>query len=256
MMRTLILLSATAFETRGIVALLNASQWRHNVADFPTQRKQVLMYAKNASCVAVCHTGIGNVMIDETIAMLFELFPRPMGIVHVGFAGAVSPSLAVGSIVYPSYVYEERSQERLPLLFDSECIPRGANMGDMMTVCAPCDINEKRAIAVQQPRVVAVDMEAFHVVHACRSRYIPIAICKTISDKASSRLPRRNVVPVWLSMRTTIAKKIEQSLEQRYSFWDIGRGYQLYRNCVCAGETLTTTLVSYIQQWSKEEALC
>lgn len=252
MMRTLILLAATAFETSGIVAVLDASRWRRTVATFPDQRRQVLMYAKNTSCVAVCHTGIGSMAIDETITLLFELFPRPMGIVHMGFAGAVTSSLSVGSVVYPSYAYDERSHERLPLLFDYDCIPRNACAGDIMTVYGPCDAKEKRSIAAQQPGITAVDMESFHIVRACRSRYIPVAICKTISDDVSFQLPRRNAVPVWLSTHATVAKKIEKSFDSNLSLLDMLRAYRLYRNCVHAGEKLTQTLIPYIHQWSQE----
>lgn len=113
--------------------------------------------------VAVVHTGMGaaaaRAAVDRALAEL-----RPAFVIGSGFAGALDPALAVGTLVT-------------------------CGVARLVSVSAPLDTPEAKARLRATTGADAVDMETAAISAACTAAHTPLLVLRVISDAADEALP-------------------------------------------------------------------
>jgi adenosylhomocysteine nucleosidase len=104
---------------------------------------------------------------------------RPELIVSVGFAGAVDPTLNVGSLVTPRTVIDARS---------GTTFSTARGDGVLVSAVRIADTAEK-ALLRQRYGALAVDMEAAAVAEKALHYGVPFCAVKSVSDTANATLP-------------------------------------------------------------------
>lgn len=108
---------------------------------------------------------------------------RPRLIIHAGFAGALSPALAVGDVVRPTRVRLE-SGEEVPV--------EGGDLGSLLTIDRVATVDDKRRLRAATG-CDAVDMESFAVARRAAELGVPLRLVRVISDAAGFALPPESV---------------------------------------------------------------
>ena len=128
--------------------------------------------------LSVTCAGIGYQAAARVADAAIQQF-RPELIISVGLAGALDPTLDVGSLVTPRTVIDARSG----VTFSTE---RGE--GVLVSAIRIADTAEKAALR-QRYGALAVDMEAAAVAERALHYGIPFCAVKSVSDTASTTLP-------------------------------------------------------------------
>jgi adenosylhomocysteine nucleosidase len=132
---------------------------------------------ENGTAAAICG-GIGaNNARRATEAVIREV--NPTLVISVGFAGALEPSLEVGSVLQPSAVINVVDGVRTEI-----------GSGERILVSSPSVAGkEQKARLAKTYGASAVDMEAGAVAQGAQARGIEFAALKAISDGADFDLP-------------------------------------------------------------------
>jgi len=144
--------------------------------------------------IVLSHTGTGmgraragveGLLDHESVDVLF----------FVGVAGALDPTLEVGSVLVPDAVQHEQGE--VAPAPDEGWRDRTAEMADvpgstLVTVDRVITRPEEKATlwnALDQSRPAAIDMETYSVAQAAAENGVPYVSLRVISDEASERLP-------------------------------------------------------------------
>jgi adenosylhomocysteine nucleosidase len=127
---------------------------------------------------AVVCGGIGEEAARRAAEAVFALY-APDTILSVGFAGALDPSLKVGTLFTPSRVVNAR---------DSSVSETGTGSGTLVSFASIATADQKGKLASAYG-AQAVDMEAAAVARAAQSRGVRFECAKAISDDQSFDLP-------------------------------------------------------------------
>jgi adenosylhomocysteine nucleosidase len=118
-------------------------------------------------------------------AMNWVVDGSPHLVIAAGFAGALDPSLSVGSVVVGSEVIESEDQSwrtAIPAELGDHVCGRILTSESLVTRAA-----KKRSL-FRETRAIAVDMESAAIAEACQAKRIPCAVVRAISDTAATDL--------------------------------------------------------------------
>lgn len=144
-------------------------------------------------------TGLGCRRALEVLEALLEEKPIS-AILHIGFAGALDPTLRAGQVVQVGRLINTRGQildlARHGLVVPKPLVPPDSavqqeNPSDLAMISVDYLVatpQAKRQLR-QQTGAALVDMESFAVVRSAMERNIPIAVIRAVSDTAKTAVP-------------------------------------------------------------------
>lgn len=145
--------------------------------------------------VTLLETGVGPQNADRTLRAAFDKCPIT-GIIHVGFAGALSQVLQLGDVVIGKDVSGNDAKSTawfasagLSRLFDGDIRAHAGSIVTHDRILASA--GEKRAAAAQHAgnTIACVDMESAPVAAICEERRIPYIGLRAITDTLDEELP-------------------------------------------------------------------
>jgi adenosylhomocysteine nucleosidase len=144
-------------------------------------------------CLIMAATGDGTPRAESRARQLADHF-RPTGLLGIGMAGALSPSLSPLDLVASARV--RNGSDALPppdsLLLTIAC-SAGALPGTLLTVSAPlASASQKRALAesaMAPGEIAAVDMDSAGWARGAASAGVPFVVVRAISDAIDDELP-------------------------------------------------------------------
>ncbi|MEW5804018.1 MAG: hypothetical protein AB1847_18130 [bacterium] len=147
--------------------------------------------------VQVIKTGVGKEKAKKTLNKALLRCDRDCFVINIGLAGALNPSLEVGSIVAARKVCEvadDGGARYLSLMTDAPLMNglsaiESFSLGTLLTVSQAANREKKRSLRQQYPEALAVDMESFHIAELCQERHIPVMILRAVSDELSFQVP-------------------------------------------------------------------
>ena len=138
------------------------------------------MMAESDRAIAVC-AGMGREAVTRSMALAETRGTLSM-MISVGYAGALRPGIASGSLHWPAIVIDAQTEER----FDCD---RGS--GTLLTVDSIVDAEEKMRYTSRWSADL-VDMEAATVARWAQARHLPFRTLRAVSDEAGEKLPALN----------------------------------------------------------------
>jgi len=119
---------------------------------------------------------------------------HPRAVIHIGFAGALTPSLRAGDIVVARAVRfaNESFDASQSSLFQIATQIQGAHIGTAITldeIIGEAAAKQKLAATLSGDEIGWVDMESAAVARVCREMNIPFLIVRAISDELTEDLP-------------------------------------------------------------------
>jgi adenosylhomocysteine nucleosidase len=164
----------------GIVAALEREvrplikQWR------PVEREhdgRKYKFFENDRAVLVC-SGIGPQAARRATEAIIHLY-APVLVQSAGFAGALDPTLKVGTVLTPICVIDAKDGSR---------IEAGVGHWVLVSVDQPASVKQKAKLA-EAYWAHAVDMEAAAVARAAQAHDITFVGLKAVSDEADFEMP-------------------------------------------------------------------
>jgi adenosylhomocysteine nucleosidase len=124
-------------------------------------------------------TGMGPARAAQAIGEAAQVAPG-CRILFAGFAGALSPTLNIGSVLCPATVLNESGQ---PVMVD------GQMPGSIVSVDRIISTPQLKAQLASSTQALAVDMESHAAAVAAMELGIKLTIIRSISDEAHQSLP-------------------------------------------------------------------
>ena len=149
-------------------------QWR------PVEREhdgRKYKFFENDRAVLVC-SGIGPEAARRATEAIIKLY-APVLVQSAGFAGALDPTLKVGTVLTPICVIDAKDGSR---------IEAGVGHWVLVSVDQPASVKQKAKLA-EAYWAHAVDMEAAAVARAAQAHDITFVGLKAISDEADFEMP-------------------------------------------------------------------
>jgi adenosylhomocysteine nucleosidase len=149
-------------------------QWR------PVEREhdgRKYKFFENERAVLVCG-GMGQESARRATEAIINLY-APVLVQSAGFAGALDPTLKVGTVLTPICVIDAKDGSR---------IEAGVGYWVLVSVDEPASVKEKAKLA-EAYWAHAVDMEAAAVARAAQAHDITFVGLKAISDEADFEMP-------------------------------------------------------------------
>jgi adenosylhomocysteine nucleosidase len=146
---------------------------------------------------AVVQTGIGPSRAHQATEWAINCF-EPERVIAVGFAGALLPSLKVGTLVVANQVLDASERENIHLAGDPlriathlpERTPNGHCVcGLIASLGRPAASPLEKQALFQRTGAIAVDTESFGIAKACAAHHVPLAVARAISDDAAMSIP-------------------------------------------------------------------
>ncbi len=128
--------------------------------------------------VVVIVGGIGPKFAAEATEGILS-FREPEVIVSVGLAGALQPTMSVGTVLVPTKVLRQESQQTFTI---------DGGEGTLITSARIANADEKRQMAARFG-AQAIDMEAAAVAEVAQRRGLKFAAVKAISDDLDFPMP-------------------------------------------------------------------
>lgn len=150
----------------------------------------------------VCRTGMGRQAAEAVEAVLARY--RPEALLSVGLAGALSPELAAGELVFCQGVYRaepeaEKGRSAQPVLSDARLLEaaRGAadslglsnRTGGSLTTDGVVAGPQQKAELRQVTGLDVVEMESYWVGRAAEEAGVPFLAARVVFDGAGERVP-------------------------------------------------------------------
>jgi adenosylhomocysteine nucleosidase len=158
--------------------------------------ESAILQPMNLPGVLLAETGIGPQNALRAIRKLVD--EKPIGgIIHIGFAGALTTKLHLGDIVLLSSA-ESIDGVQSVALGSEDKIAKAFSVESRWTsgVCITCDriiavANDKRALAELRPEgeITCVDMESAPVAEYCQKQNLPYIGIRAITDALDEDLP-------------------------------------------------------------------
>jgi adenosylhomocysteine nucleosidase len=129
-------------------------------------------------------TGMGFDRARSAIDWLLDE-RTPRLVIAAGFAGALDPSLSVGSVVVASEVIESEDQSwrtAIPAELGDHLCGRILTSNTLIARAA------KKHSLFRETRAIAVEMESAAIAEACQAKRVPCAGVRAISDSAATNL--------------------------------------------------------------------
>lgn len=149
-------------------------QWRSVERDYDSRRYK---FFENDRAVLVC-SGIGPEAARRATEAVINLY-APVLVQSAGFAGALDPTLKVGTVLTPICVIDAKDGSR---------IEAGVGYWVVVSVDQPASVKQKAKLA-EAYWAQAVDMEAAAVARAAQAHDITFVGLKAISDEANFEMP-------------------------------------------------------------------
>jgi adenosylhomocysteine nucleosidase len=149
-------------------------QWRAVDREYDGRKYR---FFENGRAVLVC-SGIGPESARRATEAIIQLY-APVLVQSVGFAGALDPSLKVGTVLTPICVIDAKDGSRI-----------GAGVGHwiLVSVAETAGVEQKAKLA-KAYWAHAVDMEAAAVARGAQAHDIVFVGLKAISDEAGFEMP-------------------------------------------------------------------
>ena len=180
------------------------------VVCFAVPDESRLFAAARDPAVKTFHTGVGDTAAArQRLARLLAADP-PAAVVSAGYAGGLSPALAVGDLV----LGENHSSP--PLLGKARRALAGVplHVGTLLTVPAAVESAHTKAALHRDTGALAVDMETAWIAEVCAATGVPLLSLRVVSDAAGDdfpvpgrvlydavrQRPRYLALPVWLAL--------------------------------------------------------
>lgn len=137
----------------------------------------------HGKAITLLHTGVG----EKTCRARMEILRRGefQYLISAGFAGALTPELAVGHLL----VGENFSSAELLRSPRLDLPEEGLYLGKLLTVPGMIDSRSERKRLAAQTGADAVDMETEFIAEACAKNEIPLLSLRAISDTPSEPFP-------------------------------------------------------------------
>src|SRR5690606_29705880 len=164
------------------------------VSALPTE--STFLRPLNVPNAVLAETGVGPLNAQRSVRRLFDDSPIG-GIIHIGFAGSLSPSLHLGDIVVLESIEDEGG---MPPVAIGTAARSAATLSDHLRgasgVCITHDritttASEKRAFGGRRAEgeITRVDLESAPVATHCIEKRVPYVGFRAISDTDSEDLP-------------------------------------------------------------------
>jgi adenosylhomocysteine nucleosidase len=196
-------------------------QWRRVEREHDGRKYK---FFENDRAVLVCG-GIGPEAARRATEAIIHLY-APVLVQSAGFAGALDPTLRVGTVLTPICVIDAKDGSR---------IEAGVGYWVLVSVDRPASVKQKAKLA-EAYWAQAVDMEAAAVARAAQAHDITFVGLKAISDEADFEMP-----PIQLRTAAFAAYVAVRP-------WLWLRVFQLARN----SSTAAAALCEWLEQYNDE----
>ena len=190
-------------------------------------------FFENERAVLVC-SGIGAEAARRATEAVIKLY-APVLVQSAGFAGALDPTLKVGTVLTPICVVDAKDGSRIE-----------AGVGYWVVVSVDHTVNvEEKAKLAEAYWAHAVDMEAAAVARAAQAHDITFVGLKAISDEANFEMPPMERFIASNGQFRTGAFTLYAALRP----WLWSRVIQLARN----SSTAASALCGWLEQYNNNE---
>jgi adenosylhomocysteine nucleosidase len=203
-------------------------QWRPVERDYDGRKYK---FFENDRAVLVC-SGIGPEAARRATEAIINLY-APVLVQSAGFAGALDPTLKVGTVLTPICVIDAKDGSR---------IEAGVGHWVLVSVDHPASVKQKAKLA-EAYWAHAVDMEAASVARAAQAHDITFVGLKAISDEADFEMPAMERFVASDGQFRTAAFAVHLAVRP----WLWLRVIQLARNSSKAADALCEWLAQYNQ---------
>ena len=145
--------------------------------------RTVMIDQTDSPAIALVTTGIGAERAVACIGVLIDRM-RPSCLYHVGFAGALLPTLRIADVICPVEIINATTGTRYRPTAGID------QRGTLVTVDRSVSTPEQNAQLRQTSHADAVDMESAAVAALCAVHGVPYASVRAISDEANTALPK------------------------------------------------------------------
>lgn len=223
----LVLLTATVVEMQPLAKQLHLEQqsplsWQGEVADMP---------------VVAQVTGMGPIRASQAVREIAELFPEAR-ILFTGFAGALDPSLDIGSVISPAVVCNSSNQT---LNVDGQMPQIIVSVEKIISTP-----QQKSQLAIDT-KAAAVDMESYAAAITANELGIPLTIIRAISDEAHQTLPTWSTRCIKENGMTNLGGVTRILLTGP---WRISAMLMMQKRAKLASESLAYFVEGKIGQWA------
>ena len=173
-------------------------QWRRVEREHDGRKYK---FFENDRAVLVC-SGIGPEAARRATEAIINLYASVL-VQSAGFAGALDPTLRVGTVLTPICVIDAKDGSR---------IEAGVGYWVLVSVDRPASVKQKVKLA-EAYRAQAVDMEAAAVARAAQAHDITFVGLKAISDEADFEMPPIERFIAGALSFPSIARVIERTMD-------------------------------------------
>ena len=218
-MTHVLVLTAIDVEARGLARHLGLARVEHS--PWPHYRAGSLEIA----CVGV---RAGRIE-DRVIAC-----GPPDVVISAGACGALAPALSTGALVVPETVVSADGNRQ-----PTDAVPGLARAGALLTVADVVESAAAKSRLWMETGAVAVDMESAVIVAWARSRGVPAAVVRGVSDTATDAVPADLAALVDVGGRVRAGRAIRAALARPGALAD---AMHLGRGTAAALKTVATAL--------------
>jgi nucleoside phosphorylase len=202
----LVILAALPQELQAVWPHLRRTR-RHRAGDVRYHRGEYSGCATEDRVAIVGRTGVGPILAGQRVPTLLNI-AAARGVLMLGFAGALDPSLRAGDVVVASEVVGLRlgdgAHAEEPLWSTWRTDPRALEIaggislpaergksvsGRIVTVSKVCTTAVEKSELGRRTGTLAVDMESAVVAEECDRRGLPLVCVRAILDEAELELP-------------------------------------------------------------------
>ncbi|MFH0924307.1 MAG: hypothetical protein V1872_01525 [bacterium] len=148
----------------------------------------------------------------------------------------------VSSSIFNNEERRTKNQERVfsnEIIFDAELI----------TTNNICSYKEKKEILQAYPKVVAVDMESFHIVYWCNKNNVPFICFRAISDTLKFKFPSFDLLANLVKERYSMFDYFYLIKKMFYMPLELFTALSLRRNCLIAARNVEGFLRDYLREF-------
>jgi nucleoside phosphorylase len=154
-------------------------------------------------------TGVGRRSIEEWFATDLDEY---LGVLLLGYCGAVAPALQVGDLVMPQQVMNEFRDE---VEIDPVAVPVKASVGSMLTVDRLVREQKEKAQLARAFGAETIDMETFHAARRAREKGVALVVLKAVADGLTDDLPDFGAQPTAESIKEGVRREPQRAASWR-----------------------------------------
>lgn len=182
-------------------------------------------------------TGMGPQRASQAVREAAQLFPQAR-MLYAGFAGALSPSQTIGSVLCPATVINETGQT---VMLD------GQMPGTLLSVDRIISTPLQKSHLASSTQAIAVDMESHAAAVTALELGIKLTVIRSISDEANHTLPLWSAHCIKENGQTSIAGAIMVLLTGP---WRLPAILLMQKRAKLASQSLAYFIEGKIGQWA------